>query len=120
MATALIIEDSRLQRKKIAEMLHELKIDILGESPSGLEGLKLYKELKPDLVTLDILLPELHGYEVLRAIVKESHKAEVVIVSAALNKETLRKCMFLGVKQFIAKPIDKNAFIRSVNECLGR
>ena len=70
MPTAIVVDDSRLMRVKIVEILKKNGIDVIGESDNGIDAIKLYQTQKPDFATLDILMPELDGLEVLRKIMQ--------------------------------------------------
>ena len=106
MAGILIVDDSRTSRKILREILEEAGHTIVGESLNGEEGYLKYKELKPDLVTLDITMPKLDGIEALQLIKKFDENAKVVMITAAGQKEKMIQAVKYGAAEFIAKPYE--------------
>ena len=99
MAGILIVDDSRTSRKILREILEEAGHTIV-------EGYLKYKELKPDLVTLDITMPKLDGIEALQLIKKFDENAKVVMITAAGQKEKMIQAVKYGAAEFIAKPYE--------------
>jgi two-component system chemotaxis response regulator CheY len=95
-------------RMRIKEIAVDAGWEIAGEASNGEEGLARYRELAPDLTTLDIVMPKLDGVSVLRQIKQEDPKAMVVMVSAVDQKGKLTECIQLGAADFIVKPFDKD------------
>ena len=106
MASILIVDDSRTSRKILKEILIEAGYDIVGEGQNGEEGYLKFKELKPDLVTLDITMPKLDGIEALQLIKKCDENAKVVMITAAGQKEKMIQAIKHGAAEFIAKPYE--------------
>lgn len=106
MASILIVDDSRTSRKILKEILTEAGYDIVGEGQNGEEGYLKFKELKPDLVTLDITMPKLDGIEALQLIKKCDENAKVVMITAAGQKEKMIQAIKHGAAEFIAKPYE--------------
>jgi two-component system, chemotaxis family, chemotaxis protein CheY len=106
--TCLIADDSRFARKNIAGVVAKLGGNVVGEANNGVETVALYEKLSPDLVLLDITMPELDGIDTLRAIMERNLNAKVVIVSSLGNKETVGKAIGLGAKSFLTKPFSSD------------
>lgn len=106
MASILIVDDSRTSRKILREILEKAGHTIVGESLNGEEGYLKYKELKPDLVTLDITMPKLDGIEALQLIKKFDENAKVVMITAAGQKEKMIQAIKYGAAEFITKPYE--------------
>lgn len=106
MANILIVDDSRTSRKMLKEILVRAGHTIVGECVNGEEGYLKYKEIKPDLVTMDITMPKLDGLEALQLIKKCDDNAKVVMVTAAGQKEKIIQAIKYGAAEFIAKPYD--------------
>ena len=106
MASILIVDDSRTSRKILKEILTEAGHTVVGEGLNGEEGYLKYKELKPDLVTLDITMPKLDGLEALQLIKKYDENAKVVMITAAGQKEKMIQAIKHGAAEFIAKPYE--------------
>lgn len=103
----LIVDDALIMRLRIREIAVDSGWEIAGEAANGEEGLARYRELRPDLMTLDIVMPKLDGVETLRQIRQEDPGAKVVMVSAVDQKGKLTECIQLGAVDFIVKPFDK-------------
>ncbi len=106
MADILIVDDSRTSRKILREILEDAGHTVAGEALDGEEGYLKYKELKPDLVTLDITMPKLDGIEALQLIKKFDENARVVMITAAGQKEKMIQAIKHGAAEFISKPYE--------------
>jgi two-component system, chemotaxis family, chemotaxis protein CheY len=103
----LIVDDALIMRMKIKEIAEESGWEVVGEAKDGSEGVTRYRELRPDLVTMDIVMPLMDGVEALRAVKQFDPQARVVMVSAVDQREKLMQCVRLGAIDFIVKPFDK-------------
>jgi two-component system chemotaxis response regulator CheY len=103
----LIVDDALIMRMRIKEIALESGWEIAGEAANGEQGWALYRELRPDLVTLDIVMPRMDGVEALRKIREEDPGARIVMVSAVDQKGKLAECIHLGAIDFIVKPFEK-------------
>lgn len=83
MGKILIVDDSRTSRKMLREILEDMGHEIAGEATNGEEGYVMYKELNPDLVTLDITMPKMDGIEALMLIKKYNENAEAVMITGS-------------------------------------
>jgi len=107
----LVVDDATIMRKRIAGIAREAGWEIVAEATNGLEGLAMYREHEPDLVTLDIVMPELDGVETLRQLRTEAPESRVVMVSAVDQRAKLRECIALGALDFVVKPFDKERLL---------
>ena len=107
----LVVDDATIMRKRIAGIAREAGWEIVAEAKNGLEGLAMYREHEPDLVTLDIVMPELDGVETLRQLRTEAPESRVVMVSAVDQRAKLRECIALGALDFVVKPFDKERLL---------
>ena len=103
----LVVDDALIMRMRIKEIALDAGWEIAGEAANGELGLALYRELRPDLMTLDIVMPKMDGVAVLRQIREEYPRAKIVMVSAVDQKGKLTECIRLGAIDFIVKPFDK-------------
>ena len=103
----LIVDDALIMRMRIKEIAGEMGWEIAGEAVNGEEAVARYRELRPDLMTLDIVMPKMDGVTALRMVREEHPQARVVMVSAVDQKEKLSECIRLGAVDFIVKPFDK-------------
>lgn len=106
MANILIVDDSRTSRKILAGILTEQGHTVIGEACNGREAVEKYGELKPDIVTMDITMPELDGMGALEQIMNADSKAKVVMITAAGQKEKMVAAIKLGAAEFVTKPFD--------------
>ena len=104
----LVVDDALIMRAMIKDIAQQAGWQIAGEATNGRECLERYRELSPDLVTLDIVMPEMDGVEALRQLRQEDPPAMVVMVSAIDQKEKLSECIRLGARDFIVKPFDRD------------
>lgn len=107
MATVLIVDDSKTSRKILKGVLEQGGFEVIGEAENGEQGYLKYKELKPDLVTMDITMPTMDGIESLSLIKHENPDAVVVMITAAGQKEKMIEALKRGAKEFITKPFDE-------------
>ncbi len=108
MANIMIVDDSKFTRKMLSDILTEKGHQIVGEAENAEEAVELYERLKPDLVTLDIIMPEIEGTDAisaLKAMLRTNPNARVIIVSAMGQQEVVEECIQAGAKDFIVKPI---------------
>jgi len=121
MAKILVVDDSAFARKIIVDVLSKEGYEIAGEAEDGSEAVKLYKEKKPDLVTMDIVMPETDGMDgiaAVREILKINPKARILMVTAVGQGEALKKVQQTGAKGFIRKPFDSAIIIDEVSRIL--
>lgn len=115
----LVVDDAMIMRMRIKDIAKEAGWEIAGEAVNGEEAVLRYKELRPDLITMDIVMPKMDGVCALRQLKQECPEARVVMVSAVDQKEKLTECIRLGVVDFIVKPFDK-VRLKSFFEKYGR
>ncbi len=119
MANILIVDDSRTSRRILRAILEDAGHMIVAESADGEAGYLNYKELKPDLVTMDITMPKLDGIESLQLIRKYDDNAKVIMITAAGQKEKMVQAVKYGAAEFIAKPYDAEEVVRIVAKTVG-
>jgi two-component system chemotaxis response regulator CheY len=122
MANILIVDDSKFMRKMLSDILTENGHHIVGEAENAKEATELYKILKPDLVTLDIIMPEVEGVDAISALkdmINIDPQAKVVMVSAMGQEQVVEECMQAGAKDFIVKPFQPSNVAEVVRKVLG-
>ena len=97
MKTILIVDDSRLFRNFVSQIL-EKNFKVVGKGTSGIEGYELYQKLRPDLVLMDITMPDCNGKESLKLILDHDPLAKVIMFSGLGDEFTINECIKLGVK----------------------
>jgi len=104
----LIVDDALIIRMKIRNVATSAGWEVVGEAANGEDAVALYREISPDLVTMDMIMPKMDGLAALRAIRSVNSDARVVMVSAVDQKEKLRECIESGATDFIVKPFDES------------
>lgn len=107
----LIVDDSRTSKKILRNLLESQGFVVVSEAENGEEGFLKYKELKPDLVTMDITMPKMDGIESLTLIKKYDPNAKVVMITAAGQKEKMVEALKRGADEFITKPFDQEEVV---------
>ena len=118
MAKILIVDDSRTSRRILKEILTKAGHEIVGEATDGEEGYMKFKELQPDLVTLDITMPKMDGIEALKLIRREDENAAVVMITAAGQTEKMRQAVKYGASEFVAKPYETYEVTETIEKVL--
>ena len=116
MAKVLIVDDAAFMRISIKNMLTKNGYDVVGEAENGKVGVEKFKELSPDIVTMDITMPEMTGLEALKEIVKLDSGAKVVMVSAMGQEAMVRDAIMSGAKGFIVKPFKEEGIIAALQK----
>ncbi len=109
----LVVDDSQLMRQIIADFLSANGFAVAGEARDGLEALQLAETLQPDLVTLDIGLPQLGGITVLQKLKTVSPATRVMVVSAIHDKSLVLQALEAGAADFLHKPISEDLLVES-------
>lgn len=102
--TVMIVDDAKFMRRKLRSILENCNFKVAGEAEDGMQAVKMYNELKPDVVTMDITMPIVDGVTALKAIKKVDPQARVIMISALGQKEKVRDSIVAGAKDFIVKP----------------
>ncbi|PKM87779.1 MAG: response regulator [Firmicutes bacterium HGW-Firmicutes-12] len=118
MKRVLIVDDASFMRMAIKIILQKSGFEVIGEAENGVVGIKKYQELQPDLVTMDITMPEMTGIEALKEITKFDPKAKVVMVSAMGQQAMVREAIVNGAKSFIVKPFKEDHVVETLNKIL--
>lgn len=100
----LIVDDSAIIRKLIERYLSKLDIKIIGFAENGKSALELFERKLPDIVTLDLSLPEMDGLDVLQEMLKVKNDTKIIVISAITNKASGLRALKMGAKGFVAKP----------------
>jgi two-component system, chemotaxis family, chemotaxis protein CheY len=119
MSKILIIDDSAFQRKVISTFLTEGGHVAL-QAAGGTEGMDLLMKENPDLILLDMLMPDITGTDLLKKIRDSRISIPVVVVSADIQEATRSQCFALGAADFINKPVDKGQLLESVSRVLKK
>ncbi len=119
MKRVLIVDDAAFMRMSLKTMLEKNNYEVVGEAENGLVGVSKYKSLRPDLVTMDITMPEMDGIQALKAIKAEDPEAKIVMITAIGQEPMVREAVMAGAKGFIVKPFKEEGIIHSINKLMG-
>ena len=110
----LIVDDAAFMRMMIKNILSKSGYDIVGEAENGVQAVAKFKELKPELVTMDITMPDMDGIAAVKEILKINKDAKVIMCSAMGQKPMIKEALEAGAKDFIIKPFDKDKAIKII------
>lgn len=115
----LIVDDAMFMRKTLRAILEQAGYEVVGEAANGAELLKIYPALRPDLVTLDITMPEMDGLSAIKALCLAYPDARVIMVSAMGQKEMVLGAIRSGAKDFLVKPFEAERVQETVRKVVG-
>jgi two-component system chemotaxis response regulator CheY len=115
----LIVDDAVIMRKRIKEIALEAGWSVAGEAQTGHEAVAMFRRERPDMVTLDIVMPEMDGVAALKQIIEIDSQAQVIMISAVNQKEKLSECIRAGAMDFIVKPFEKSDLRNFFEKRLG-
>lgn len=118
MKRVLIVDDAAVIRMMIRGILEYNGFEIAGEAKNGKEAVNMYKELNPDVVTMDIIMPELDGVNALKEILEFDPNAKVIMVTAIDQREKLMESIRLGASDYIVKPFEEERVLSAVKNTL--
>jgi two-component system, chemotaxis family, chemotaxis protein CheY len=118
LAKILIIDDAKFMRMTLKNILEKANHQVIGEGENGIQAVELYRKLQPDLVIMDITMPEMSGIEAIKAIKNEFPQAKIIICSAMGQHKMVVEAIKAGAKDFIVKPFDENRLLEAVHRVL--
>ena len=115
MLNILVVDDSLIMRRNIKKYILELGHNIIGEAKNGREAVKRAKDLKPDIITMDITMPEMDGIEALKAIMAENKDINVIMTTSHGQENIVANALQIGAKGYILKPVTKENLLNSID-----
>lgn len=115
----LIVDDAMIIRELIKEAAAEAGFQVAGEAANGQEAIERFQELRPDVVTLDLVMPKFDGLYALEGILATDPRAKVIVVSALEPTAILKDAFRKGATDFITKPFDKKLLVATIRSVLG-
>lgn len=110
----LVVDDSIFMRMILKKVLITNKFEVVGEASNGVEAVDKYRQLNPDIVTMDITMPNMNGIEALKEILRTDSKAKIVMVSALGQETFIRESISFGAKGFIVKPFNEDYVVNTL------
>ena len=117
--SVLICDDAIFMRTMLGDILAQAGFDIVGEAETGAQAVQKYQELKPDLVTMDIVMPDMGGIDAVRAITQEDPSARVLMCSAMGQQALVVEAIQAGARDFVVKPFQPSRVLEAVQRVLG-
>ncbi|AZN40863.1 response regulator [Paenibacillus albus] len=115
----LVVDDAAFMRMMIRDILTKNGYEVVGEAQDGAQAVEKFKEFKPDLITMDITMPEMDGIAALKEIKKLDGNAKVIMCSAMGQQAMVIDAIQAGAKDFIVKPFQADRVIEAIKKTLG-
>ena len=117
--TVLICDDAAFMRGMVGGILQRAGFEVVGEAESGIQAVERYKQLRPDLVTMDIVMPGLGGIDAVREIRRYDPDAKIVMCSAMGQQALVEEALQAGASDFVVKPFQPSRMLEAVQRVLG-
>jgi two-component system chemotaxis response regulator CheY len=116
----IVVDDSMFIAKQLGQIFTSEGFEVAATAGDGAQGLQKYKELAPniDLVTMDITMPVMDGVSALEKILEFDKNANIIMVSALGKEDVVKKCLLIGAKSYIVKPLDRKKVLERVTSVL--
>lgn len=112
--TIMVVDDSPFASKQIKDIVEDNGYEVIGYAKDGEEAIELYKELKPDIVILDIIMPGLNGLETAEIFKKQDPAVKILMLSSLCDAGTMEEVKSIGVKHLIPKPLEADVLLASL------
>ncbi|MDR2601752.1 MAG: response regulator [Spirochaetaceae bacterium] len=118
----LIVDDSMFIAKQLGQILTSEGFEVIDTAPNGAEGVEKYKarSKEVDIVTMDITMPVMDGVSALEKILEFDKEAKIIMVSALGKEDVVKKCLMLGAKSYIVKPLDRQKVLDRIVSILSK
>ncbi|MFD3157532.1 response regulator [Haloimpatiens sp. FM7330] len=118
-AKVLIVDDAAFMRMMIKDILEKNGFEVVGEANNGIQAVELYKKFEPDIVTMDITMPDMDGIEAVKAIKQINASAKVIMCSAMGQQTMVMDAIKAGARDFIVKPFQADRVLEAIKKVLG-
>ena len=115
----MLVDDTKFMRMMLANILKPKGYEIVAEAEDGLQAIEKYNQLKPDLVTMDIVMPHMEGIEAARNIVASDRNAKIIMVTAVGQESKVKEAIEAGARGYIVKPFQAPQVIEEVEKVLS-
>ncbi|NLW45886.1 MAG: response regulator [Firmicutes bacterium] len=119
MQRVLVVDDAVFMRKTISGALLEAGFEVAGEARTGVEAVKKYRELNPDVVTMDITMPDMDGIEAVKKIKEYDPDCKIIIISAMGQDSMVKEALMAGAVNFLVKPLKMETIVDTMKRALG-
>jgi len=114
----LIVDDARIIRNILRALMQKMGLKVAGEAANGAEGIRLYDELRPDLVTMDITMPVVDGLTATKSILSADPNARIIMVTSVGQEQVMKEAILLGARDFIVKPFNEDRIMSAIRRVL--
>ncbi len=115
----MLVDDTKFMRMMLANILKPKGFEIVAEASDGLEAIDKYKQTKPDIVTMDIVMPNMEGIDAVRNIVSGDANAKIIMVTAVGQESKVKEAIQAGAKGYIVKPFQAPQVLEEIEKVLG-
>jgi two-component system chemotaxis response regulator CheY len=115
----LVVDDELIVRKLVTQVLKSAGYEVVGEAGDGRRAVDMFRLRRPEIVTLDVQMPIMDGFEALGQILQANPKAVVVMLTNRMDKETVTKIIAAGAKDYIGKPVDRKLILAKLRRLRG-
>ena len=115
----LVCDDAVFMRTMVSDILQQAGYEVVGEAGTGAQAVEKYKDLKPDLVTMDIVMPDMGGIDAVREICKHDPNAKILMCSAMGQQALVVEAIQAGAKDFVVKPFQPSRVLEAVRRVIG-
>ncbi|MEN9724196.1 MAG: hypothetical protein RJB38_2182 [Pseudomonadota bacterium] len=116
--TVLIVDDVAFVRSTLSAILSQQGYEVVGEAASGIEAIELYGKLRPDLITMDVVMPKMSGIEAAQKILKSAPEARIVMISAMGQESLVMEAIHAGARDYLLKPFSAEEVLKTVAHVL--
>jgi two-component system, chemotaxis family, chemotaxis protein CheY len=117
--TVLVCDDAIFMRTMVGDILTQAGFEIIGEAETGVQAVQKYQQLRPDLVTMDIVMPDMGGIDAVREICRFDPQARILMCSAMGQQALVVEAIQAGAKDFVVKPFQPSRVLEAVQRVLG-
>jgi two-component system chemotaxis response regulator CheY len=114
----LIVDDARIMRNILRALVQKIGLKVVGEAVNGSEAIRLYEELHPDLVTMDITMPVVDGLAATKTIMTSHPDANIIMVTSVGQEAVMKEAILLGARDFIVKPFNEERILSAIRRVL--
>ena len=114
----LVADDSIIIRTKVMKMLEELGHEVVAQAGTGLEAIEMFGLQRPDMVTMDITMPDMDGIEATRIIIDADPNANVLVLTSHMQEEIVKEAIEAGAKGYVVKPVTKEKLEQRINQMM--